>query len=134
MIRKWVSLSFLFLYLAFMILPALPVMHYYVFSTNSNLSASTQQKVFSNGDNAKTGDLAYLSALLKSANGNTENKKSQNPPPATNNEVNNMVYLVSGNLHLSTLTSGIPLHFIDFTESLPDRYLHVLIPPPDLQA
>ncbi len=133
MIKKLVSISFLLLYLAFMILPALPVMHYYFFSSGESLSPATHQKVFSNGDHTKTGDMAYLSALLKSANDQTS-KKNQNPPPATNNEVNNLVYLVSGTLHLSAITSGIPLRFRNFSEPLTERYLQVLIPPPDTQA
>lgn len=134
MIKKLISISFLLLYLAFLILPAFPLMHYYFFSSNSSLPLVTQQKTFSNGDHAKTGDMAYLSALMKSATDNSTNKKAQNPPPVSNNEVNNLIYLVSGNPHLSVLVSGIPLHFQNFTESVLDRYQQVLIPPPDLQA
>ncbi len=134
MIKKLISILFLFLYLAFMVLPDLPLAHYYFFSSNGHRQAASQQKVFSNGDHAKTGDMAYLSALLKSATDKNGNKKTQNPPPSTNNEVNNLVYLVSGEVHLSLLTPGIPLHFQTFSEPLVERYLKVLIPPPDMSV
>ena len=134
MIKKLISIFFLFLYLAFMVLPDLPLVHYYFFSSTGYMQAASQQKVLSNGDHAKTGDMAYLSALLKSATDNNGNKKTQNPPPSTNNEVNNLVYLVSGEVHLSLLTPGIPLHFQIFSEPLVERYLKVLIPPPDMSV
>lgn len=117
-----------------MILPALPLMHYYFFTSDSNFSHASQQKAYSNGDHAKTGDMAYLSALIKSANDNPTNKKNQNPPPATNNEMNNLVYLVSGNLQLAELFTGIPLHFKIFSEPLLNRPVQVLIPPPNFEA
>ena len=76
--------------------------------------------------------MAYLSALLKSANDkNNPDKKNQNPPPSTNNEINNLVYLVSGNFHMGLLTPGIPLCFNIYSEAPLERYLKVLIPPPN---
>jgi len=118
-----------------MILPAYPLMHYYFFSSGIHFVSSSEQNNYTNGDHTKTGDMAYLSALLKSANDNSStNKKSQDPPPSTNNEVNNLMYLITGDFHMSVLSPGIPLHFNIFSESVLDRYLKVLIPPPDSQA
>ncbi len=135
MIRKIVSIGFLLLYLAFLILPAYPVMHYYFLSSGNSFSSASQQRNYSSADHTKTGDVAYLSALLKSAaDKNNEHQKAQNPPPSTNNEINNLVYVVTGNFHLSLVTPGIPLHFPVFSEPLPMRYLQVLIPPPNPMA
>ncbi len=132
MVRKLISISFLLLYLAFLILPAYPIMHYYLFSTGNEYASHTQQKKYFNGDHTKTGDMAYLSALLKSAGDkNNTDKKNQNPPPSTNNEINNLVYIVSGNFHLALHTSGVPLHFRIYCETPLVRYLKVLIPPPN---
>ncbi|UBM61766.1 hypothetical protein LA303_10155 [Candidatus Sulfidibacterium hydrothermale] len=135
MIRKAISISFLLLYLAFLILPSYPLLHYYFFSSSHAYFANTKDKNYSNGDHTKTGDMAYLSALLKSAGDkNSATTKNQNPPPTTNNEVSNMIYLVSGTFHLQFLAEGIPLHFYSYADPLPERYLKVLIPPPNSRA
>ncbi len=126
---------FLLLYLAFMILPGFPLMHYYIFSSHQTVfSQATQQKSYSNGDHTKTGDGAYLSALLKSANTGQYDKNTPNPPPSTNNEINNLVYIVSGFLNSPAQTVGVSLQFRNFAESVLDRYLQVFIPPPNSQA
>ncbi len=135
MLKKLVAIYFLLLYLAFIILPAYPLMHYYFLSSGDNYVPETQQKNYSNGDHTKTGDMAYLSALLKSATDkNAQDKKAQNPPPSSNNEMNNLVYLVTGDFHIALLTPGIPLHFNHYSQTPIERYLKVLIPPPNLQA
>ena len=135
MIKRIVSISFLMLYLAFMILPGYPLMHYYVFSSHETVfSPATQQKSYSNGDLTKVGDSAYLSALMKSANADRSGKHVPNPPPSTNNEINNLVYIVSGFLNSPAQTVGVSLHFRNFAESILDQYLQVLIPPPNSQA
>jgi hypothetical protein len=133
MIRKIISISFLLLYLAFLILPSYPLLHYYFFNSSHAYFANTMEKNYSNGDHTKTGDMAYLNALLKSAEDkNAQDKKAQNPPPSTNNEMNNLVYLVTGNFHIALLTPGIPLHFNHYSLTPVERYLKVLIPPPVL--
>ncbi len=135
MLRKIVSIGFLLLYLAFLILPAYPLMHYYFLSSGRSFVSSAQQRNYSNGDHTKTGDVAYLSALLKSAADNkSDHQKAQNPPPSTNNEINNLVYVVTGSFQLSLVTPGIPLHFHLFDDPLPERYLQVLLPPPNTFA
>ncbi len=134
MIKKLISISFLLLYLAFLILPVYPLMHYYFFSSANGFSCSAQQKSFSNGDHTKTGDIAYLSALMKSADDNQMGKKNQNPPPSTNNEISNLSYLMSGSYQLTGLFEGVPLHFKIFSETILNRPLQVLIPPPNSQA
>lgn len=134
MLRKVISIAFLLLYLAFMILPAWPLVHYYFLTSGDNYVPEMAQKNYTNGDHTKTGDLAYINALLKSATDKNQDKKAQNPPPSTNNEINNLVYLVSGNFHFATLTSGIPLHFHVYSEAPLERTLKVLIPPPNLPA
>ncbi len=131
MLRKGISISFLVLYLAFLILPAYPLMHYYFLASGENYIPEMKQKNYTNADNAKTGDMAYLSALLKSADKkNSTGKKAQNPPP-TNNEMNNLVYLVSSNYQLSLAAPGIPLLFQTYSEVPLDSYLKVLLPPPN---
>ena len=132
MVRKGISISFLLLYLAFMILPAWPLVHYYFLTSGDNYVPERTQKNYSNGDHTKTGDLAYINALLKSATDkNAKDKRAQNPPPSTNNEINSLVYLVSGTFHLAHLALGIPLHFKTYSEVPLERYLKVLIPPPN---
>ncbi len=126
---------FLLLYLAFMILPGYPLMHYYIFSSHEIVfSPATQEKSYSNGDNTKVGDVAYLGALMKSANGNQSDNKVPNPPPSSNNEINNLVYVVSGFFNPSGQMDGIPLQYRDFAESIIDQYLQMFIPPPNSQA
>ncbi len=126
---------FLLLYLAFMILPGYPLLHYYIFSSQETIFLSaTQEKTYSNNDNTKVGDVAYLGALMKSANSNQSGKKVPNPPPSSNNEINNLVYVVSGFFDSSGQTDGIPLQFRDFAESILDQYLQMFIPPPNSQA
>jgi len=135
MIKRIVSISFLLLYLAFMILPGYPLMHYYMSSSHQTIfSPPTQEKSYSNGDHTKVGDGAYLSALMKSANADQSDKHVPNPPPSSNNEINNLVYIVSGFLNSSVQTDGIALQFRNFAESVLDQYLQVLIPPPNSQA
>ncbi len=121
--------------MAFMILPSYPLMHYYIFSSHETVfSPATQEKSYSNGDHTKMGDDAYLSALMKSANADQSDKHVPNPPPSTNNEINNLVYIVSGFLNSPAQTVGVSLHFRNFAESVLDQYLQVFIPPPNSQA
>jgi len=135
MIKRVVSISFLMLYLAFMILPGYPLMHYYLFSSHETVfSPATQQRSYSNGDHTKVGDAAYLSALMKSANADQSDKHVPNPPPSTNNEINNLVYIVSGFLNSPVQTESISLQFRNFTESVLEPYLQVFIPPPNSQS
>ncbi len=118
-----------------MILPGYPLMHYYIFSSHETaFSPTTQQKSYSNGVHTKVGDGAYLSALMKSANTDQSDKHVPNPPPSTNNEINNLVYIVSGFLNSPGQMDGIPLQFRDFAESILDQYLQMFIPPPNSQA
>ena len=131
MLRRGISISFLVLYLAFLILPAYPLMHYYFLSSGDNYVPEMNQKNYTNADKAKTGDMAYLSALLKSADKkNNAGKKAQNPPPS-NNEMNNLVYLVSSNFQLSLVAPGVSLLFQTYSEVPIHRYLKVLLPPPN---
>jgi len=125
---------FLLLYLAFMILPGYPLLHYYIFSSQEIVFLpATQEKTYSNNDNTKVGDVAYLGALMKSANAGQSDKNVPHPPPA-DNEVNNLVYVFSGFFDSSIQTDGIPLQFRNFAESILEQYLKVFIPPPNSQA
>ena len=134
MIKRMVSILFLLLYLAFMILPGYPLIHYYIFSSHETIYLpTTQENTYSNGDHTKVGDGAYLSALMKSANTNQSDKHVPNPPP-TNNEINNLVYVFSGFFNSPVLMDGIPLQFRNFAESILEQYLKVFIPPPNSQA
>jgi hypothetical protein len=133
--KKILAISFLLLYLAFMILPTFPLMQYYIFEAGANCVSAAKGRNFSNGDHTKTGDMAYLHALLKSASDkNSKNKNTQSPSPSTNNEINNLIYLTTTNTHLSFLTPGISLHFPVFNEPLTERYLQVLVPPPNTKG
>jgi hypothetical protein len=132
MIKRLISIVFLLLYMAFLVLPTYPLLQYYLSSSHAGTGYCVNQKSISNSDNTKTGDMAYLSALLKSAgNKNAQGKKAQNPPPS-NNEVNNLVYLVTGSLHMMWVSSGHPIRFAVYSESPLNRYLQVLLPPPNL--
>lgn len=131
MYKRVIAILFLFFYLAFLFVPALPFIHYYVFSSHSTFQQNGNVKKFNNNEDTHTGDTAYLLALIKSAKKHQAGKKKENPPPSSNSEINNLIYLNNGDADFFVETDISQIHFIQINKTLLWRYLPVLSPPPN---
>ena len=131
MYKRFIAILFLFFYLAFLFVPALPFIHYYLFSSHSTFQQNGNMKRFNNNEDTHTGDTAYLLALMKSAKKHQAGKKNENPPPSSNSEINNLIYLNNVDAVFFVETDASQIHFIQINKTLLWRYLTVTSPPPN---
>ena len=124
---KKVGISiFLLYYLAFMVLPNIPLVQYYYGQTKY---ARNEPVIANNDSQVLVGDICYIKALMDRTNQNNEANKDT-APPESNNGGNNLTYMVSELARVNSASNIQDIKFQNHMELLTYRYLHIPSPPP----
>jgi len=82
----------LLLLLAMLLVPGYPVLNHYFSRQHTTIS---NPDITAETANTLLGDLHYLQALIERSSDKSEQKKTPEPPPGTQNQTTNFVYLLT---------------------------------------
>ncbi len=125
--KQVLIIGLLALFLGMLYLPDYPLLSYYLGQQKLTISNSdlTPESV-----NTLIGDIRYLQALTERANDCCdETKKAPEPPPKTQNNTINIVYLLTANSILQTENS-IQINFLPYKFIIKDCIILLGNPPP----
>jgi len=124
--KQVLTISLLTLFLALLFVPGYPILSYLIIRPHVTISNAG----FTSGTtNSLIGDLLYLQALIdRSSDCNTE-KKIPEPPPTTQNQTTNFVYLLSVN-SIPLSENSILISYTPYRFSVKDCTIHSGNPPP----